>query len=463
MKRSELTFSALLVPIDYLMIVAAGFLAYYLRFSSSLTELRPVLYELPLAEYINIILMVGIIWLAVFAISGLYKIAGPRRLVDELAKIFVACSTGVMLIIILIFFQRELFSSRFIILAGWVLSIIMVSLGRIIIRLVQQSLYRQGIGLHNVVVIGSDKTTDDIVAQLSSQPNHGYRIIERFHQFSDEVVQKISERRKHQSIEEIILADSSIQREATRKLLDYCDIHHITFKYAADLFDTQSTNLDIHDIASVPIIEVKRTPLDGWWRIIKRVFDVVGSVILLILFSPLLLITAILIKIDSRGPIIVKLNRIGIHGKKFTFYKFRSMIDNAAALKPELLKYNERKDGPLFKMRRDPRITKVGRFIRRTSIDELPQFYNVLKGNVSLVGPRPHEPEEVARYEKRHHKLLNIKPGVTGMAQISGRSDLSFEEEVKLDTFYIEHWSLKLDIQILLKTPWAIISPRQAA
>jgi len=139
------------------------------------------------------------------------------------------------------------------------------------------------------------------------------------------------------------------------------------------------------------------------------------------------------------------------------------MVQGAHSLKPELAPYNERSDGPLFKMKNDPRITRFGKFLRKTSLDEFPQFFNVLKGDISSVGPRPHEPEEVNRYQKHHKKLLTIKPGVTGMAQVSGRSDLSFEEEVKLDAYYIENWSLLLDLQLLLKTPQALLAKRSSS
>ena len=143
-------------------------------------------------------------------------------------------------------------------------------------------------------------------------------------------------------------------------------------------------------------------------------------------------------------------------------FKFRSMVDNASAMKKELLKHSERK-GPLFKMKNDPRVTKIGKILRKTRIDELPQFINILKNDMSMVGPRPHEPEEVAQYKKWHKKVLAIKPGMTGLAQVSGRSDLGFEDEVKLDTYYIENWSIKQDLQIIFKTPFAVLIPRKAA
>jgi lipopolysaccharide/colanic/teichoic acid biosynthesis glycosyltransferase len=183
-------------------------------------------------------------------------------------------------------------------------------------------------------------------------------------------------------------------------------------------------------------------------------------------------IFALLVKIDSHGPVLYRNTRIGKEGKSFKLYKFRSMLlqyctgdeyanETAQEYEKELIKSQNSKSGPIYKIANDPRVTKIGKFIRRWSIDELPQLFNVLGGSMSLVGPRPHQPREVAKYELHHKKLLNIKPGITGMAQISGRSDLTFEEEVKLDTYYIENWSLFLDFSILLRTPGAIIRSRK--
>ena len=200
-----------------------------------------------------------------------------------------------------------------------------------------------------------------------------------------------------------------------------------------------------------------------WYFFAKRVLDVTGAVVGLTFAAPLFLMTAIAIKLNSSGPVFADTPiRVGKREKVFKMYKFRSMIDNANLLKKEMIQLNERNDGPLFKMKNDPRVTRVGRFLRRARIDELPQLFNVLRGDMSLVGPRPHEPEEVAKYEKHHKKLLTIKSGMTGMAQVSGSSDLSFEEEVKLDTYYIENWSPALDIKILLKTAVILFKDRSA-
>jgi exopolysaccharide biosynthesis polyprenyl glycosylphosphotransferase len=261
----------------------------------------------------------------------------------------------------------------------------------------------------------------------------------------------------------VIVADPNIPKVETVQVLERCNDNNVAFRYVADLFETELGRIHITDIAGVPIIEVRRTPLDGWGRIIKRTVDIVGSLLGLIIALIPGIIVALAIKLDSAGPVFLPLDRVGQGQRRFILWKFRSMIKDAHALKSQLMAQNERADGPLFKINNDPRITRVGQFIRKTSLDELPQLLNVLTGTMSLVGPRPHEPEEVARYERHHKKLLTVKPGMTGMAQVSGRSNLSFEEEVRLDTYYIENWSLSLDFQIMVRTPLAVLKIETAA
>ncbi|MBI4426636.1 MAG: sugar transferase [Candidatus Kerfeldbacteria bacterium] len=460
MKKSELAISAMLVPLDYAVLIAAGLVTYKIRFSA-FTGIRAVTEVIPLNVYLNVLLVVAAVWVAIFAVSGLYTIRSTRRAADELAKIFLACSTGILLVIVAIFFQRELFASRFVVLVGWFVAVVLVTIERAVVRVVQQAMFTRGIGVHRVVVVGTDETTQDIVSFLSTHLSLGYRIIDRIDGVTPDLFDRLVERMRTTRIDEIIQADPNVPKADTLKMIDFCNEHHIIFKYAADLFDTHSSNVEVQALAGVPIIEIKRTRLDGWGKILKRLFDVVVSVIGLIVTSPMLLIVGLSVKLDSAGPMVVKLERVGEGGNHFWLLKFRSMVKNAEALKQQLLDKNER-DGPLFKMKNDPRITRLGHFLRRTSLDELPQLWNVVRGEMSLVGPRPHEPAEVARYEKHHRKLLSIKPGITGMAQTSGRSDLTFEEEVRLDTFYIENWSLKLDLQILLKTPWVVLTMRSA-
>ena len=252
--------------------------------------------------------------------------------------------------------------------------------------------------------------------------------------------------------------------------VEFASDHHITFKYSADLFSTIATNLSVSELSGIPIVELRRTRLYGWGRIGKRIFDFVAALILIILFSPIFLLSALIILLETGRPVIYKNERVGQNGKNLWLYKFRSMYqkyctgpqfgsvgEEALKKERELIATQSVKGGPVYKIKNDPRITRFGRIIRRFSVDELPQFFNVLIGNMSLVGPRPHQPREVAQYQKHHRIVFAIKPGVTGLPQISGRSNLSFEEEIKLDTYYIENWSVFMDLIILIKTPFVVL------
>jgi exopolysaccharide biosynthesis polyprenyl glycosylphosphotransferase len=469
MKRSELFFSFILLPLDFLMFFLAAISAYYLRFTKIATDIRPVNFNLSISEYTQIALPIALLWLAIFAMAGLYRIKGAiKSFGREFYRIILACSTGLVLIVILIFLRRELFDSRFIVLAAWILSIIYITLERSMVRVVQRIMFKYGIGTHKVVIVGSSKSSDILIQEFSSNRAYGYDVAKRLRDFSIETANDLAEYIKMNEIDEILQSDPNLNKAELLRLYDFADDHHITFKYAADLLGTKVLQTEVMDIAGIPVVEVKKTPLDGWGRIIKRSFDIIVSFIIIIILSPLMLVTALLIKLDSYGPIFfsrkddgTQLFRVGQGGKLIRYFKFRSMIPGADGMRyNELAERNVRKGGPMVKIKDDPRVTRIGRFIRRFSIDELPELFLVLKGDMSLVGPRPHLPEEVARYEHHHKKVLTIKPGITGFAQVSGRSDLSFEDEVKLDTYYIENWSLFMDITILLKTPLAVLQPR---
>ena len=463
MKKSELIFSALLVPVDFLMFVLAGVAAYFLRISPLVANLRPVLFtmNLPFEKYFLLVLIVAIFGIFIFAVSGLYSITAQKKLFKEFLQIVIATSATLLVVILYIFFNQALFDSRFILLMAWILVIVFVSLGRFFVKKLQRFMVgRYNVGVRNIIVIGEDKLSKKVIEEIERNPVFGYRIIKRFLEIE---IDKIYNFLLHSDpqIDEVILASPHYERNDVLELLDFCDEQRINFKFVPNIFQAHTTNVEMNTFDGVPLIEIKRTPLDGWGRIIKRWVDVLCSGIGLIILSPFFLIFAIIIKLDSGGSVFVKLKRIS-QRQEFWLYKFRSMVKNAEQMKSELTKYNERKDGPLFKIKDDPRITRVGKFLRKTRIDELPQLINVFKGEMSLVGPRPHQPDEIEKYEKHHKKVLLIKPGMTGMAQISGSSDLPFEEEVKLDTYYIENWTLLKDIYILLKTIIVLFKDRSA-
>lgn len=462
MKKSDLTFSAVLVPVDYLMILLAATAAYFLRYVDWIQNIRPVIFNLEFPAFFSYIWWIALVWLLIFAMAGLYTTKRPGKMFDEIGKIFLACSTGMLAVIVAAFFSRELFNSRFILLAAWIFSFVFVGVARMIARFVQYFLLKNGKGVHKVVLVGADEATEDIAKEIYRNKNLGLTIALRLTNFSNGNVDKLNELWQKGGVDEIIQADVHLTREENLALLDFADLHHLTFKYAADFFEAKSARVDLGTMAGVPIVEVKRTALDGWGKILKRAFDIVFSILFLIILSPVFLIVGLLVKIDSAGPLFYGSKRVGEKGAEIKIWKFRSMIKNAEQLKKKLAVKNERADGPLFKMENDPRVTRIGKFIRHWSIDELPQLWNVFKGEMSLVGPRPHEVNEVAEYQKHHKKLLNIKPGITGMAQVSGRSDLEFEEEVRLDVFYMENWNLWLDMIILIKTPFVVLARKGA-
>jgi len=460
MKRSELIFAALLVPLDFLAVLMAGIVTYQIRFNK-LTTILPVVNELPWSPYLTALLIVAVGWVMLLGLAGSFPVR-HRRLSSELGRIFLGSCTAVLFIIVVIFFRREFFASRFMIVAGWLIAIIFLWITHALVRGVQRLAMRSGFGARRLVVIGHDHSTKEILETIRRQPSLGYRLIHQLPDLSLESITNLDQYLGQRQVDEILLADTSIPKSLIVPVIDRCNEYNVTFKYAADVFDTQAANVHMDDFAGIPILEVQRTMLQGWGRILKRVVDLIGAVVGLVIFLIPGLIIGLIIKLDSAGPIFVRLERVGQGQKKFRLWKFRSMIRDAHVLKSQLQNLNERHDGPLFKIANDPRITRIGKFLRKSSLDEIPQLMNVITGEISLVGPRPHEPEEVAKYDKHHKKVLAIKPGVTGLAQVSGRSNLTFEDEVRLDTYYIEHWSLGLDMNILLRTPGVVLTGKSA-
>jgi exopolysaccharide biosynthesis polyprenyl glycosylphosphotransferase len=344
-----------------------------------------------------------------------------------------------------------------------------VVLARYVLHLIQRWLViHRGVGVHRLLLIGRNGKLDTIAKLIGQNKNLGYKIVDQIDTAHLKVIRQI---RDEMGVDEIILCEPSVTDDEQEKLIDYCAINNIVYKYIPTTFQTSKYEIGV--LNGEPLIEVKHTPLDGWGRILKRIFDIVASILGIIITSPIMLITALAVWIDSKGPIIYKNERVGNDGRKFFVYKFRYMkwencvtdknpaVEAALQLERELIERQSVRKGPLYKIKADPRKTSVGRFIEKYSIDELPQFFNVLFGSMSLVGPRPHQHREVEKYMDYHRRLLTIKPGVTGMAQVSGRSDLDFEDEYKLDLYYIENWSLLLDIQICLKTAGVLFRRRR--
>jgi exopolysaccharide biosynthesis polyprenyl glycosylphosphotransferase len=473
MKRTQLAFAVILVPLDYLLLIAAAVSAYRLRFEA-LTDIRPALSLIPYEQYLAAAAVLAAGWIFIYAVVGLYVIKRPRRVLEELVKVVSGSTLGIMGVIILIFFRGELFASRFVVLAAWLIAIAYVTAGRLFVRAAQYFLFKRGItSIRTVIVGGDDPTTSAIVQEFSRYPGRGYVIVKRMPRWDERSALELEELMRTRRVDEIFVTDPDASRGAAASIIEFAEDHHLNFRYAADTLAAHADLLTT-TIAGIPVIEVKRTRLEGWGRVYKRAFDIIVSILLIVLASPVMLLAAAAVWLDSKGPVIFRNERVGLNGKRFDVFKFRSMQarfsvgeqfpDQRAALAYEQKLIRERgiKEGPVYKIKDDPRVTRVGRFLRRTSVDELPQLFNVLKGDMSLVGPRPHQPREVAKYERHHRRVLIVRPGITGLAQISGRSDLEFEEEVRLDTFYIENWTPLMDLAILLKTPKAALSKKGA-
>jgi exopolysaccharide biosynthesis polyprenyl glycosylphosphotransferase len=453
------------------MIVLAGLSAYYLRSLPMFEGYVSRVFNISFQNYLEFTLFVAPFFLLIMAFEGLYTMRATRTFTKEAYGVARAVSLGLVVLVIAVFLNREWFSSRFVILVGWALTVAYIVVARYAIQRVQKwYLVNKGIGMHRVLLIGTNQKMYTLRKLLMNNKKLGYRVVDEIDTAS---VTRVKEIRAEKGVDEIIVGDPTLTDDEQEKLFDYCQINNITYKYFPTTLQAQRFSMKIWN--GEPIIEFQHTPLDGWGRVLKRTYDIIAGFGLTVLFSPIMLVVAILIKLeDPDGPIIYKNERIGENGEKFFVYKFRYMqwkycvtkdnpkIEEAMAFEKQLIaEKNVRKGGILYKIKDDPRKMKVGAFIERFSLDELPQFFNVLQGTMSLVGPRPHQEREVERYSEYHRRLLTMRPGVTGMAQVSGRSDLAFEDEYLLDVFYIENWSLWLDIIICLKTAGALVRRRK--
>lgn len=471
MKKAELFFSALQVPVDYFMLIVSGVLAFYLRKTQAVQELQPLLYEFSVREYLEVLLVVASFFIIIFAIEGLYRIQSNKSKLGEIYRVGRAVSIGLMVIVLILFLEPDWFSSRFVILTGAFLAVILISAARFGLRSFQTYLLvHRGIGARRLVLIGENDFTNSLKKLIKEKPQVGYKLVD--HRDSIDF-KRINLLRKQGKIDEVIQSNPQVNKKDLFKLKEFCIRNRIMFKYVPTLIQTSNFNLEVFN--GEPLIEVKNTPLDGWGKIIKRGFDIVGAIVGIILFGPLMLIVTVITWIDSGFPAIYFNRRVNHRGGEFDLYKFRYMKKeyshgkqfsenhNKKALKflADLIQKQSIKKGPLYKIKNDPRKTKFGAFIEKFSLDEFPQFFNVLKGDMSLVGPRPHQPMEVDKYKDYQRRVLTIKPGVTGLAQISGRSDLTFNQEVKLDIYYIENWSLWKDIWIIYKTIPTLLTKRK--
>jgi len=459
-RRFQLLFTFLQLPIDFVMVVLAFLLAYWVRLQGWLTP--PAGYVMPLPNYFHLILIVAAAWLVVFALTGMYGLGPYYSPLQVWNRVFIGVSVSLAVFIIILFGLKEAFFSRLIAAYAWALALVLVWLGRLLLLGLQRALKASGVIRHHVIIIGANSAGREL-GEFYIRRLAEVRYIAESELANSSPAQLIDSGRT----DEVIVA-VGLSLEMNLALINFCERHGIRFRYVPSLAELYSAHALTDTVMGHPLIELRPTPLDGWGRIIKRGFDLIVAAISLIIFAPILWAVALLVRLDSAGPALYVQKRPGQLGKEFNFYKFRSMYTHlstgskyggeaAEALREELKRTRNEGAGLLFKVKDDPRVTRAGKFIRRTSLDELPQLFNVLDGEMSLVGPRPPLLDEVAQYDHQQFRRLLVKPGMTGPWQVSGRSDASFEEYLKLDMYYIEHWSLWLDIQLILKTILIVI------
>jgi len=468
MKKLELVFNIFSIFLDSAMLYLAGILSYSLRYrTEDLFPQYPVLFNLSFRDFSSYIIFAIPFLLLILALYGLYNLKSTRKFWNTFLKISAAVSTGLMVFVAAYFFNQDLFPSRLIILLAWILAITLVSFGRYSLLFLERFFLKKGFGLHKLVLITEPDNDFGLLKEIRGRPVLGYEIVQVLHP-SDRILRELETLRQEIGVDEILQASSVFSREVVDEILRFSRDWGIKFNYVPDIVESQRANISTSSIAGIPIIELNNTTLEGWGRVVKRVMDVVISFVALLVTSPLFLAVTLGIIITSPGKIFFVQERFG-QGHPFRFFKFRSMHQNlsigegyggekAERVRQKLWKSNAR-HGPFLKIKNDPRVTPFGRFIRRTKLDELPQLFNVLRGDMSLIGPRAHVLDEVNRYREKYKRQFTIKPGITGLTQITQARipDLPFEEEIKLDTFYLENWSVGLDLSILIKTALVLL------
>ncbi len=464
-----------LLALDAIMAFLGFAIAYWMRYVLQVGGVVPEDNYQPFSSFLWIGLTLVAILLVLFETRSLYDLPRGLSPLEVLTRVSGSATLAIAALIVVLY-ARQVYYTRLLYAYAWATMIVSVTVGRALLRWLLHWLWRQGIGAERVLVVGAGPLGEQVMRALRQQPQLGYFLVGYL---AEEPPPEVApapgaagegpEPPRYLGrpadlplllepchIDEVIIALPSDAHQTSLEVVNQCQSSGVSFRIAPDLYEMSFDRVDIAQLGEMPLIGLKDVAIRGWNLVIKRALDIVLSVAALVLGAPLHLLIALAIKLDSRGPIFFTQKRIGRKGRPFTVFKFRTMHERAEVEKDRLTALNEA-SGPLFKIRDDPRVTRVGRLLRRASLDELPQIINILLGEMSWVGPRPGTPDEVARYLPWQRKRLEVLPGLTGLWQASGRSDLSFEQMIRLDIYYIENWSLWLDLVILLRTIPAVI------
>ncbi len=450
--------------LDFLSAMVAGFIALRIRLEPAVQPVSDtVLGHLEKAGPLTSIvyLLVFSVYVVLFTrLHGLYRSAEDRSGLNEQRLTFQATLTAGLMLCGTLYVMKEYAVSRIVVALTIVITMAFLMIRRAVERKMMQRRFLQGRETRNVMIVGHGRVAHALRNHLQALPHMGFRFmgfvsleLAAADAQNSEVIGNIGNcvaLARSLFVDEIYFSTPA-DKETVIGVVDEARENGIEVRVVPDLYDGLAWNAPVEFIGKFPTIQLHQRDFPRGAFLIKRVLDVSLSTLALVVTAPLMLLIALLIRMDSRGPIFYRAARIGRKGRTFTCYKFRTMVANADKLKDGLAHKNER-DGILFKMSNDPRITKVGSRLRKYSLDELPQFFNVLMGDMSLVGPRPPLASEVEKYDLSHLRRLDVLPGITGLWQVEARQDPSFDSYISLDTAYVENWNLMLDLRILART-----------
>lgn len=453
-----------LIFTDALALVAAFVSAYIIRVTYGAS---PIANPVPARTYMIILISLLPIWLLIFALMGLYNRSIYEKRFSELGRLFIGTIIGTLLIIGFDYFSNDvIFPAKLVPVYGLILTLAFLVLFRSVASIIKRELFRYNIGISNVLIVGNTVASSELVKWLANPNESGYRVVgivgshERLPKIKHyKTLSEATKNCKPGSIHSIMQTELYAEAASNDEILTYAQNNHIAYRFIPGNLELFVGNMDVELFqSSIPMIAVHQTALIGWGRIAKRIFDITISLLAMVILSPLYIIISILLFLFDPGSIFFRQQRVTRYNNTFTIIKFRTLKKKFSGIspeeafsamgKPELIKqYRENGD----QIDSDPRVSLIGRFLRKTSLDELPQLFNVIKGDISLVGPRAIVPEEIERAQAKN-QIVSVKSGVTGFAQISGRRNISFEERRKLDLYYVQNWSFWLDIVILMKT-----------
>ena len=448
---------------DFVAIILAQILSFYLRFGLKYEHLI-------INWYIFAFLSLTLLNITFMYFGRLYDME-LKSFLSQLPKIINAFTYTVLTFFLLTFFIRSITFSRLNFAYFAVMGIIFLLTGRYISARIIKSMFIKGIGVKNLLVIGLNSNSKSIVDYLEDHREFGYRVSEYLdssprHNSDLKYSGNIGDFEKvvaTKNVSAVLLAVND--KETVSKIIHYCEKNYIQVYMIPDIINMISNPIEIGQVSTIPLIMFKESKLSNSQLKLKRLLDIVLSVIGLVFLFPVFLIIALIMKLSSKGPVFFSHTRLGMNGQLIKVYKFRTMVMDSQEILKRLLDENPElaveysKD---FKLKNDPRITGIGKWLRKTSFDELPQIINILKGEMSIVGPRPIVPDELEKYKDYGKVLLKTPPGLTGMWQISGRNDLDYDERINLDMYYINNWSFWLDVIIILKTIPAVLEKRGA-